>query len=164
MIPSGFLWGALYFAFGERTVAAIPAAYSVLTLLNLAALFRWRRHEVFRVTEHLMALVLPVLLQIALGGYVASGGVIFWSFLAALLSLLYGGEREALGWFAAWIVAVVGTALLQPSLSFDNALPRLARPRLLGPQRRRRLVDRVLRALVFRDGPAEARGRSRSPT
>lgn len=123
VIPFGFLWGALYFAFGERSVAAIPSAYSVLTLLNLAALFRWRRHGVFRVTEHLMALVLPVLLQVALGGYVASGGVIFWSFLAALLSLLYGGEREALGWFAAWIVAVVGTALLQPRLSFDNALP-----------------------------------------
>ncbi len=124
VIPFGFLWGALYFAFGERTVAAIPSAYSVVTLLNLAVLFRWRRYEVFRVTEHLMALVLPVLLQVALGGYVASGGVIFWSFLAALLSLLYGGEREALGWFAAWIVAVVGTALLQPRLSFDNALPR----------------------------------------
>ncbi len=124
VIPFGFLWGALYFAFGERSVAVLPWAYSVLTLLNLGVLYRWRRHEVFRVTEHLMALVLPVLLQIALGGYVASSGVIFWSFLAALLCLLYGGPREALAWFAAWLVAVVGTALLQPRFAFDNALPR----------------------------------------
>ena len=124
VIPFGFLWGALYFAFGERSVAVLPWAYSVLTLLNLSVLYRWRRHEVFRVTEHLMALVLPVLLQIALGGYVASSGVIFWSFLAALLCLLYGGPREALVWFAAWLVAVVGTALLQPRFAFDNALPR----------------------------------------
>ena len=123
VIPFGVLWGALYFAFGERSVAAIPCAYSVLTLLNLGVLYRWRRHGFFRVTEHLMALVLPVLLQIALGGYFGSGGVIFWSFLAPLLCLLYGGQREALGWFAAWLVAVVGTALLQPRLAVDNALP-----------------------------------------
>ena len=34
--PAGLIWGALYFAFGEKLVAAIPTAYPVLTALGLA--------------------------------------------------------------------------------------------------------------------------------
>jgi signal transduction histidine kinase len=123
VVPAGLLWGALYFAYGERSVAAIPVAYSVLTFFDLLVLFWLRKYELFRWTQQVLIFVLPVALQLALGGFVGSSVVIFWSFLAVLMALLFGGVREALWWFAAYVVAVVGAAWLQPRLVISNGLP-----------------------------------------
>ena len=123
VIPAGLIWGALYFAFGERTVAAIPVAYSVLTLLDLVVLSRLRRYQVFRQTQQLLILVLPFALQLALGGFVGSSLVILWSFIAVLMALLFGGVRETVWWFIAYLSAIVAAALLQPQLAIDNLLP-----------------------------------------
>jgi signal transduction histidine kinase len=123
VVPAGLIWGALYFVFGEPKVVAIPVAYSVLTFLDLLVLLRLRRYELFRRSQQFLILLLPIVLQLALGGIVGSGMVIFWSFLAVLLGLLFGSEREALAWFAAYVLAIVGTALMQPSLAVENNLP-----------------------------------------
>jgi signal transduction histidine kinase len=123
VVPAGLVWGVLYFAFGERAVAAIPVAYSVLTLLDLLLLLQQRRFEAFRKAQQLLILVLPVALQLALGGFVGSSVVILWSLIAVLMALLYGGAREALGWFTAYGLAVVAAAWLQPRLMIDNKLP-----------------------------------------
>src|SRR5512143_4079327 len=112
VIPAGLIWGALYFGYGERTVAAIPVAYSVLTLLDLLVLSRLRRYQLFRQTQQLMILVLPFALQLALGGFVGSS-----------LVILFGGVRETIWWFVAYLTAVVAAALLQPRLTIDNPLP-----------------------------------------
>jgi signal transduction histidine kinase len=123
VVPAGLLWGALYFAYGERTVAAIPVAYSVLTLLDILILLRLRRFELFRWTQQFLIFALPFALQVALGGFVGSSLVILWSFIAVLMSLLFGGEREALWWLAAYVAAVLAAALLKPSLAVANRLP-----------------------------------------
>ncbi|MGE5347536.1 MAG: hypothetical protein ACM3JH_16400, partial [Acidithiobacillales bacterium] len=121
--PAGLLWGALYFAYGERAVAAIPVTYAALTFLDLLVLLRLRRFELFRKTQQLLILVLPFALQLALGGFVGSSVVILWSLLAVLMALLFGGLREALGWFAAYVLAVVTATWLQPELAIHNNLP-----------------------------------------
>jgi signal transduction histidine kinase len=124
VVPAGMLWGALYWACGARAAAVIPVAYSVLTLLDLAILFRLRRYEQFRWTQQALLFVLPIALQLVLGGIVGSGLVILWSFLPVLMALLFGGARESLGWFVAYALAVVATTVLQPQLAIDNSLPR----------------------------------------
>jgi len=123
IVPAGLVWGALYFAYGERAVAAIPVAYSVLTPISLLLLLRQRRFEAFRKTQHFLGLVLPFLLQLGLGGFVGSSVVILWSLIAVLMALLFGGAREALGWFAAYVLLVVAAAWLQPGLAVHNTLP-----------------------------------------
>src|SRR5512141_768490 len=123
VIPAGLLWGALYFAFGEPRVAAIPVGYCVFTVLDLGVLFRLRRFELFRRVQQFLMLVLPVLLQITLGGVVGSSFVISWSFVAVVMAVLFGTVREAIGWFAAYIAAIVGATLLQPRLAIENHLP-----------------------------------------
>src|SRR5512146_1242903 len=90
VVPAGLLWGSLYFAFGERFAAAIPWSYSALTFLDLLAFVRVRRFGVFRYVQQLLLLALPFGLQLALGGFVGSSLVIFWSFLAVLMALLFG--------------------------------------------------------------------------
>ena len=123
VIPAGLILGALYFAYGERGVAAIPVAYSVLTLLGLLLLSRLRRYQLFRQTQQFLILVLPFAMQLALGGFVGSSLVILWSFIAVLMALLFGGVRETVWWFVAYLAAVVAAAVLQPRLAIDNPLP-----------------------------------------
>ena len=123
VVPAGLLWGALYFAYGERAVAAIPVAYSVLTFADLLLLFRLRRFELFRWTQQVLMFVLPFALQLALGGFVGSSLVILWSFIAVLMALLFGGAREARWWLAAYVAAVLAAAWLQPGLAIANRLP-----------------------------------------
>jgi signal transduction histidine kinase len=127
VMPVGLLWGALYWVYGARAAAAIPVSYAVFTVLDLLVLFRLRRYELFRWIQQLLMFVLPVALQVALGGMVASGLVILWAFIAVVMALLFGGAREALWWFAAYVAAVVAAAWLQPRLAIDNTVP----PRLV---------------------------------
>src|SRR5262249_18222011 len=124
VVPAGILWGGVYILYGERGVAPFPIAYSVLTLLDLLLLFRLRRFELFRWVQQVLMFVLPIALQIGLGGFVGSSLVILWSFIAVLESLLFGGVREPRWWLAAFVAAVLGAALLQPGLEIRNHLPR----------------------------------------
>ena len=123
VMPAGLLWGGLYWTYGERAAAAIPVAYTVLTLVDLVVLFRLRSYEWFRRAQQALLFVLPVALQLLLGGVVGSGLVILWSFLPALVALLLGGVRESAGWFAAFAAAVAVAVWLQPQLTVDNHLP-----------------------------------------
>jgi signal transduction histidine kinase len=124
VVPAGFLWGGVYILYGEPGVAPFPIAYSVLTLVDLLLLFRLRRFELFRWAQQVLIFVLPIALQLSLGGFVGSSLVILWSFIAVLESLLFGGVREPRYWLTAYAVAVVGVALLQPGLEIRNRLPR----------------------------------------
>src|SRR5438046_8804711 len=78
-------WGLMYIVFGEPLGGAIPLAYTVLSLLSIVMFTVIRRYDVFRFTQLSLMLVLPFALLVALGGFVPSYVVDFWSFFA-----LYG--------------------------------------------------------------------------
>src|ERR1051325_4696647 len=122
VIPAGAIWGALYFVNGERTTAIIPTAYSALTLLDFLLFLKLKHYELYRRTQQLLILLLPVSLHIALGGYVGSSAVIIWSFLGVLSGVLFGSAREALWWFAAYIFDLILVAVLQPGITIPNHL------------------------------------------
>jgi signal transduction histidine kinase len=123
VIPAGLLWAALYFAYGEPIGALFPLSYSVLTLADIVLILRSRRFSLFQHTQQVLIFVLPVVLQLVLGGFVASGAVIVWSFLAVLLAVMFGTAREAWRWVGAFAAAVVLCAVLQPRLQVANHLP-----------------------------------------
>ena len=123
VVPAGFLWGGIYILYGEPGVAPYPIAYSVLTLVDLVLLFRLRRFELFRWVQQVLMFVLPIALQLSLGGFVGSSLVILWSFIAVLESLLFGGVREPRWWLVAFVAAVLGVALLEPGVAIHNNLP-----------------------------------------
>jgi signal transduction histidine kinase len=123
VVPAAVLWAVLFFAAGESVAAAIPLAYAALNVVGVAVLLRTGRFERFRLTQQIAMFVLPVALHLELGGFVASGGVVIWSFLAIVLALLFGGEGESRAWFAAFVVAVVAVAVVKPSLAVGNNLP-----------------------------------------
>jgi guanylate cyclase len=112
-----FVWVGTYAALGLWRSALIPLAYQVASIGGLAYFARTKRYDVYRASQVLLILVLPFLLQWSLGGFVESGAVALWAFVAPLGALVFSGSRQAVGWFAAFAVLVGVSALI------DGLLP-----------------------------------------
>jgi class 3 adenylate cyclase len=67
-------------------------------------------------------LVLPFLLQWSLGGFVESSAVSLWAFVAPLCAMMFLGARAAIPWFAAFILLLVVSAVIDGSLTPDAAI------------------------------------------
>jgi guanylate cyclase len=117
VLPAGIVWGAMYWALGERTAALFPWGYTVLSVLCLSVFSRTRDFAFLRNAELSLILVTPALLQVALGGIVASSGVILWSFLAPLGAAVFDRDR-AWKWFAAFValiaLSIPAAAIVRP--------------------------------------------------
>jgi class 3 adenylate cyclase len=109
ILPSGIFFGTLYWVNGEPIAAALPFAYSMYSLLALVAFHYTRSFTLLRRAELGAILVTPFLLSIALGGLVASSGVILWAFLAPLGAIAFVSPRHAWSWFTAFLVLVIMT-------------------------------------------------------
>src|SRR5262252_1152700 len=123
IMPFGVVWAGLYFKYGEPAAALASVFYVVVTIAGVVLLFRFRNFTLFWWTELALAFPVPVATQLVLGGFVGSGAVILWSFLAALLVAMFVGAREAWWWFGAFVLAVVACSALQPYVRVQNHLP-----------------------------------------
>jgi adenylate cyclase len=115
------VWVATYWALGLYLSAAIPFVYQVVSIVNLVVLARTKRYRFFRACQLALSLILPFVLQLSLGGFVASSGVVLWSFTAPLGALLFSGRREAARWFAAFLAVIAISGALDPLLSSKAA-------------------------------------------
>jgi adenylate cyclase len=121
-IPPGLVWSAIYFINGERLSAAIPFAYVVVSLMGLATFLITGWFALLRWIELALILALPFALQLSLGGFVPSSGVVLWSLLAPIGALVFGAPRAAL-WLLAFLALVATAGILEGSLRGTNALP-----------------------------------------
>ena len=112
-----FVWVGTYAALGLWRSALIPLGYQVASVVGLAYFAKTKRYDVYRAGQVLLILVLPFLLQWSLGGFVESGAVALWAFVAPLGALVFYGSRAAVGWFAAF------AALVAVSAAIDGLLP-----------------------------------------
>jgi len=115
------VWGGLYLAFGEPAAASIPLAYSFASFASLAVFARVGRYGLFRASQLQLSLLLPFLLMLVLGGFVASSAVVLWSLTSPLGALVFAGRRTAAGWFVAYVGLIILAAVIAPGL--DNDLP-----------------------------------------
>ena len=121
-IPPGLVWSAIYFIYDERLSAAIPLAYVIVSLLGLATFLITGWFALLRWIELVLILALPFALQLTLGGFVPSSGVVLWSLLAPIGALVFGAPRAAL-WLLAFLALVATAGVLEGSLRGTNALP-----------------------------------------
>ena len=112
-----FVWVGTYLALGLPVSAAIPFAYQVVSVASLAIFARTKDFRFFRASQLILILLLPFLLQLSLGGYVASSAVILWALVGALGALFFYSVREAIPWFVAFIVLVIVAGFLEPIAS-----------------------------------------------
>ena len=109
-------WIGIYLVLGRPLSAAIPGAYAVFAVALLAYMARTGRHAFAVTAQKLAMFTLPIVLQWSLGGFAQGSAVMLWSFIAVLLVLIVDGYRAAWVWFAALVVALVVSALLEPLL------------------------------------------------
>ena len=121
------VWIAAYAVLGLWTAAVIPLVWTLATALLLA---RQRRHPSlvrFRTAELSMMLVFPFLLQWTLGGFAAGSAVALWALTAPLGAMFFIGARGAVPWFAAFLVLLVVSALIEPLLPASAEMPEAVR-------------------------------------
>ena len=90
MSLGGVLWGILAAFYELYLTSLIPFGYVILSIFNLLFWNLFPNKIPFNFVKGFQAfisLLLPFLLQIVLGGFVASGGTMMWAFLA-LIALL----------------------------------------------------------------------------
>jgi adenylate cyclase len=112
-----FVWVWTYAALGLWSSALIPLAYQVASLVGLAFFARTKHYAAYRASQVAMFLVLPFLLQWSLGGFVESGAVAIWAFVAPLGALVFYGPRQAIPWFAAFLALVAFSAAIDGALA-----------------------------------------------
>ncbi|MEX1133941.1 MAG: adenylate/guanylate cyclase domain-containing protein [Acidimicrobiia bacterium] len=108
-------WVGTYALLGFYVSAAIPFAYQIISIGSLVALARTGRFEVFRTSQLSLMLLLPVLLQWSLGGFLVSSGVMLWSLISPLGALVL--SPRPLPWFSAYLTLTVVSGVVEPFLA-----------------------------------------------
>jgi guanylate cyclase len=70
---AGLVWSGVYFLLGQPLAALIPLAYVLIATASLVHVLMTRRYRAFRFVQLAAILLMPVLVQWSLGGFVASG-------------------------------------------------------------------------------------------
>lgn len=107
---------------GYAVIAAVPYFYLVISYLSLFLFYRLKRFEYFTFTQLVMLLVMPFVMQWAIGGFAASSGVAIWAILSPVGALMILGTRQSTPWFLLFI----GLAFISWKLNHyfaGNAMP-----------------------------------------
>jgi signal transduction histidine kinase/DNA-binding response OmpR family regulator len=105
----GIVWGTVYVLLGVPSVSIYPYGYVVLSFLNLMLYLRNKHYETLLFGQLFLILIVPVLLQWALGGFAASGAVMLWSLLSPIVALVVSKELKAARW---WFFGFFGLVLI----------------------------------------------------
>jgi adenylate cyclase len=117
MTSLAFVWVGTYAALGLWLPAAIPFAYQVASAASIYTFARTKRYRLFRRSQLWMSLLLPFALQWSLGGFENSSAVALWAFISPLGALLFVGARQAVPWFAGFVVLVAASVAIDPAVS-----------------------------------------------
>jgi class 3 adenylate cyclase len=110
------IWIVTYLALDRPLAAAIPAGYVVVSLALMLHLALTKRDWLFLTGHIVLFLVLPVLLQWTLGGFVHGSAVILWAFSSPVTALVSWGRRGASLAFLAYAAAILVSVLAEPML------------------------------------------------
>ena len=121
MAGLALIWVVTYAWLGLWVSAAIPFAYQLASAASLAAFARTHAYARFRDSQLAMSLLLPFALQWSLGGFESASAVCLWGFTSPLGALLTAGARPAARWFAAFVVLVAASAVIDPALAAGAA-------------------------------------------
>lgn len=115
------MWGAMYYAIlGPTVTVFITFGFTFVVGGALLTFFATKRFALLLYPFFLMILWNPIAMQWSLGGFAASGVLMTWSVLAPFCALMFQTVRQAIWWFAAYLV------LLAISLVFDEQVQQWA--------------------------------------
>lgn len=117
----GIVWGVLYAALGLARAALIPLGYVGFAILVVAFLALSGRFRLARILILLAWLLLPLALQLTLGGFVSGSAVVLWSLGAPMGALFFAPERSH-WWAAGFLIAITIAGLAEPTLEAPQGL------------------------------------------
>jgi len=120
------IWIVTYLALDRPLAAAIPAGYVVVSLALMLHLALTKLDWLFLTGHVVLFLVLPVVLQWTLGGFVQGSAVILWSFSSPVTALVSWGSRPAFLAFGAFAAAILVSVVAE--LVLQAAVPPLPMP------------------------------------
>jgi adenylate cyclase len=115
------VWVGTYLALGLPDSAAIPFTYQVISIASLVVFAQTKAYRFFRVSQLVLIMALPFLLQWSLGGYVASSAVSLWGLIGAFGAVFFYNARDSIPWFALFLALTVVSGLLEPTVSRSAA-------------------------------------------
>ena len=115
VVALAIVWVVTYLLLGLYVPAAIPFAYQVVSIASILLLARTGRFDLFRKSQLILMLILPVLLQWSLGGFLASSGVMLWALVSTLGALVLTSRPLPL--FSSYLALVAISGLLEPLLT-----------------------------------------------
>lgn len=120
---AAIFWGVLYLSFGAVGPSLIPLGYSVLVPALVVVYVFTRAHTAFRIINFLLIAILPIALQLSLGGFVEGSGVSLWAIVSPLSAAALASRREATLWFFLFFTLLALAGILDTSVERDNDIP-----------------------------------------
>lgn len=103
----GIVWGLLCLFFNREWQSIIPFGYVLLSTSNIVSFHYHRDFRIAKSIQSAISLLLPFMLQIFLGGFIASGAVMLWALLALTVSVTYQSKQTVVLWFSLYAVLTV---------------------------------------------------------
>jgi adenylate cyclase len=122
ILPVSLIWGTLYLAFGSA-VGILPFIYFAVSVGSLIVFARTGNFRFLLVTQLLDVMLTTTMGQMLVGGFLPSGGVALWGSLAPLGALVFVEVREAVRWFALFVLLFVLTGVVGEVRFLDADLP-----------------------------------------
>jgi len=119
MSVGGVLWGTICYWSGLQTQSSIPFVYAIITCINLTYLYYSKNFQLVQSVQILISLLLPFFFQFAIGGFIASGGVIWWSILSILAGFAFQHRKTTFKWFLLYLVLVIISSLFDGAEVFE---------------------------------------------
>lgn len=113
---AGIMWGALYFFSGMFLPGLIPFCYGVLSLISIGVFLTFKKFRFFRFSQIFLILLLPLFLQISLGGFIPSSSVMLWALISPLGALVFYNTRQSVYWFGAFVIMVIAAFIINDYL------------------------------------------------
>ena len=122
ILPIALVWGALYLALGAQS-GSVAFVYFGVSLASIALFARTRDFELLLRIQLLAILLAPTLSMIPLAGFLGSGGVGLWAVMAPMGALVFGGTRDGIRWYVAFVAVLLGSGIAGQLLGFVSPLP-----------------------------------------
>jgi len=110
------IWSLVYLALGFLLAGAIPLGYLFITFVSFVHFLRTKQERFLGTSQLYIMLVLPFLMQLTLGGFHASSGVMLWAFVAPLGALMFQGPMRSIPWLIAYLALVITSAMVDASV------------------------------------------------
>ena len=112
---AGILWGLYFIRNGNVISGLIPFVYGIVSLTTFFHFIYTKRYNTFRFSQVGFILILPFFLQLSLGGFSQSSGMLLWSCTAPFIALIFYDFKTAKKWFYGLVFVLVLACFLDES-------------------------------------------------